>query len=57
MTQHWHHLLSLGIENDVYEDIKFVANGDERKICIGGRIDRMDKIVDKENNTEKNKNC
>lgn len=43
----------IGIENDVYEDIKFVANGDERKICIGGRIDRMDKIVDKENNTEK----
>lgn len=43
----------IGIENDVYEDIEFVANGNERKICIGGRIDRMDKIVDKENNTEK----
>ena len=43
----------IGIENDVYEDVNFIANGDERIICIGGRIDRMDKIVDTENNIEK----
>ena len=43
----------IGIEKDVYEDITFIANGDEHEICIGGRIDRMDKIVDTENNIEK----
>lgn len=43
----------VGIENDVYDNVIFIANGCERKICIGGRIDRMDKIVDTESNTEK----
>lgn len=43
----------VGIENDVYENITFTVNGNERKICIGGRIDRIDKIIDKETNTEK----
>lgn len=43
----------VGIENDVYDNVTFIANGCERKICIGGRIDRMDKIVDTESNTEK----
>lgn len=43
----------IGTEKDVYDNITFIANGNERNICIGGRIDRLDKIVDKENNTEK----
>lgn len=43
----------IGIEKDVYEDVTFISNGIERKICLGGRIDRLDKIVDLNNNIEK----
>lgn len=43
----------VGIEKDVYQDVMFNANNKERTIRLGGRIDRLDKIIDQNSNTEK----
>lgn len=43
----------IGTEKDVYDYITLYINGNERRIQIGGRVDRLDKLVDTETNTEK----
>ncbi len=40
-------------EGDVRQDITISTSEGEKMICIGGRIDRMDQVNDKENNCEK----
>lgn len=43
----------IDMENDVEGTISFKANGIEKSINIGGRIDRLDKVVDKKTGKER----
>lgn len=42
----------IGLEHDVYEDITICTDKGERKIKVGGRIDRIDKVRDNESGKE-----